>query len=54
LVLCFGISVVEAMSAGLIPVVPDVGGNSEFVLQQYHYNTFKQAVEIILMCNLEI
>jgi glycosyltransferase involved in cell wall biosynthesis len=43
----FGISVVEAMSAGLIPVVPDVGGSSEFVPKQYHYSTFKQAVEII-------
>jgi glycosyltransferase involved in cell wall biosynthesis len=43
----FGISVVEAMSAGLIPVVPDVGGGSEFVPKQYHYSTFKQAAEII-------
>ncbi|MDQ3839928.1 MAG: glycosyltransferase [Thermoproteota archaeon] len=43
----FGISVVEAMSAGLIPVVPDVGGSSEFVPKQYHYSTLKQAAEII-------
>ena len=33
----FGISVAEAMGAGLIPVVPCVGGNSEFVPQRYHY-----------------
>ena len=27
----FGISIVEAMSAGLIPIVPDKGGGTEFV-----------------------
>ena len=26
--------------------MPDVGGSSEFVPKQYHYSTFKQAVEI--------
>lgn len=43
----FGISVAEAMAAGLIPVVPHVGGNSEFVPQQYHYSTLEEAAEII-------
>jgi hypothetical protein len=40
-------SVVESMSVGLIPVVPEVGVSSEFVPKQYHYSTFKQAVEVI-------
>jgi glycosyltransferase involved in cell wall biosynthesis len=43
----FGISVAEAMAAGLIPVVPCVGGNSEFVPQRYHYRTLEEAAEII-------
>jgi glycosyltransferase involved in cell wall biosynthesis len=33
----FGISIVEAMSAGLIPVVPDYGGFTEFVPSKYQY-----------------
>jgi glycosyltransferase involved in cell wall biosynthesis len=37
----FGIAVVEAMAAGLIPVVPYIGGNSEFVPQRYHYRTLE-------------
>ena len=43
----FGISVAEAMAAGLIPVVPHVGGNSEFVPERYHYSKLEQASEII-------
>src|ERR671919_1739615 len=43
----FGISVAEAMAAGLIPVVPHVGGNSEFVPERYHYGKLEQASEII-------
>jgi glycosyltransferase involved in cell wall biosynthesis len=43
----FGISVVEAMAAGLITLVPNVGGPAEFVPQKYHYNTVEQAAEII-------
>jgi glycosyltransferase involved in cell wall biosynthesis len=43
----FGISVAEAMSAGLIPVVPHIGGNSEFVPEKYHYSKLEQASEII-------
>jgi glycosyltransferase involved in cell wall biosynthesis len=41
----FGISTVEAMSAGLIPVVPDLGGHTEFVPQKYHFHTFQDAVD---------
>lgn len=43
----FGISVVEAMSAGLIPVVPDEGGYTEFVPEHYQFHTHEQAADII-------
>ena len=43
----FGISIVEAMSAGLIPVVPDEGGYTEFVPQYYQFHTHQQAADII-------
>jgi glycosyltransferase involved in cell wall biosynthesis len=43
----FGISTVEAMSAGLIPVVPSIGGHTEFVPLKYQFRTFPEAVESI-------
>jgi glycosyltransferase involved in cell wall biosynthesis len=43
----FGISTVEAMSAGLIPVVPDIGGHTEFVPSKYQFRTFGEGVEAI-------
>jgi glycosyltransferase involved in cell wall biosynthesis len=43
----FGISTVEAMSAGLIPVVPAIGGHTEFVPKKYQFHTFGQAVEAV-------
>ncbi|MDQ3836834.1 MAG: glycosyltransferase family 4 protein [Thermoproteota archaeon] len=43
----FGISTVEAMSAGIIPVVPDIGGHTEFVPQKYQFHTFGQGVEAV-------
>jgi glycosyltransferase involved in cell wall biosynthesis len=43
----FGISTVEAMSAGVIPVVPDIGGHTEFVPQKYHFHTFTQGVKAV-------
>ncbi len=43
----FGISTVEAMSAGLIPVVPDIGGHTEFVPAKYQFHTFGQGVEAV-------
>ena len=43
----FGISIVEAMAAGLVPIVPDVGGPTEFVPKKYHFHTFEEAVKII-------
>jgi glycosyltransferase involved in cell wall biosynthesis len=43
----FGMSVIEAVAAGLIAVVPDEGGVTEFVPQEYQYNTLQHAAEII-------
>jgi glycosyltransferase involved in cell wall biosynthesis len=43
----FGISVAEGMSAGLIPVVPFKGGNTEFVPMRFHFKTEEEAVKII-------
>lgn len=43
----FGISTVEAMSAGLIPIVPDIGGHTEFVPRRYQFHTFGDAVKCI-------
>lgn len=43
----FGISIVEAMSAGLIPIVPDKGGHNEFVPGKYQFNSIVKAASII-------
>jgi glycosyltransferase involved in cell wall biosynthesis len=43
----FGISTIEAMSAGLIPVVPDLGGHTEFVPLRYQFCTFIEAMESV-------
>ena len=43
----FGISIVEAMSAGLVPVVPSIGGQAEFVPTMYQYNSLEQASQIV-------
>jgi hypothetical protein len=39
-------SIAEAMSAGLTPIVPDVGGQTEFVPLKYQYNNVEHAVQI--------
>lgn len=44
----FGMAVLEAMAAGLVPVVPNEGGLTEFVPQEYRFNTIEQAAEIIV------
>ena len=44
----FGISIAEGMSAGLVPIVPFKGGNTEFVPKQFHYKTEEEAVRIII------
>ena len=43
----FGISIVEAMAAGLIPVVPSYGGCSEIVPAEYQYTGIKDASDCI-------
>lgn len=44
----FGMSVIEAIAAGLIVVVPNEGGVTEFVPQEFQYSTIQQAAEIIM------
>jgi glycosyltransferase involved in cell wall biosynthesis len=43
----FGISTVESMSAGLIPVVPDIGGHTEFVPSRFQFRTFGEGVDAV-------
>lgn len=43
----FGISIVQAMSAGLVPIVPAIGGQTEFVPSKYHFHTLEQAAQIV-------
>jgi glycosyltransferase involved in cell wall biosynthesis len=43
----FGMAILEAMAAGLIPIVPSNSGSAEFVPQQFHYSTLEQAAEVI-------
>lgn len=44
----FGISIVEAMSAGLIPIVPDYGGCTEFVPAKYQYDDMLKMADNVL------
>jgi alpha-1,2-mannosyltransferase len=39
----FGVSIIEAMAAGLVPVVPSYGGCSEIVPPDYQYGTIEEA-----------
>jgi glycosyltransferase involved in cell wall biosynthesis len=43
----FGISTLEAMSAGIIPVVPDIGGHTEFVPARYQFHTYGEGVQAV-------
>lgn len=43
----FGISVVEAMAAGTIPIVPNIGGMTEFVPKEYHFTLIEEAADKI-------
>ena len=40
----FGISIVEAMSTGLIPVVQEIGGPADFVPEKYRFSSLADAV----------
>ena len=44
----FGMCIAEAMSAGLVPVVPSFGGNTEFVPGSLRYKNHKEAARIIM------
>jgi alpha-1,2-mannosyltransferase len=43
----FGMAILEAMAAGLIPIVPSTSGSTEFVPGQFHYSTLEEAAGII-------
>ena len=43
----FGVSIVEAMAGGLVPVVPSYGGCSEIVPPEYQYSTLEDAADCI-------
>jgi glycosyltransferase involved in cell wall biosynthesis len=43
----FGVSVIEAMAAGLITVVPSIGGCSEIVPSEYQYSRIEDAASLI-------
>jgi glycosyltransferase involved in cell wall biosynthesis len=43
----FGISVVEAMSAGCVPIVPDVGGLKEIVPRHLRYKSIEEAAALV-------
>ncbi len=45
----FGISIVEAMAAGLVPIVSDAGGHTEFVPSKYHFHTLGHAADLIAL-----
>jgi glycosyltransferase involved in cell wall biosynthesis len=43
----FGVSIVEAMAAGLVPIVSAYGGCSEIIASGYHYRTLEEAAQYI-------
>jgi glycosyltransferase involved in cell wall biosynthesis len=45
----FGISIVEAMASGLVPVVSNIGGHIEFVPSKYQFQTLGHAADLIAL-----
>ena len=45
----FGISIVEAMASGVVPIVSDIGGHTEFVPSKYHFHTISHAADLIAL-----
>lgn len=45
----FGISIVEAMASGLVPIVSDIGGHTEFVPPKYHFHSLGHAADLIAL-----
>ena len=45
----FGISIVEAMASGLVPVVSNIGGHTQFVPPKYHFHTLGHAADLIAL-----
>lgn len=43
----FGISIVESMAAGLAPVVPSIGGPTEFVPRKFQFHSLDEAACIV-------
>jgi glycosyltransferase involved in cell wall biosynthesis len=43
----FGISIAESMAAGLAPIVPNVGGQTEFVPRKFHFKSLDEAANLI-------
>ena len=44
----FGVSIIESMAGGLVPVVPSFGGCSEIVESEYQYDNLEDAARCIL------
>jgi glycosyltransferase involved in cell wall biosynthesis len=43
----FGISFAESMAAGLAPIVPDIGGQTEFVPRKFHFKSLNEAAHLV-------
>lgn len=46
----FGISIAESMAAGLVPIVPNSGGQTEFVPGKFQFSSLKDAADLVSSC----